>query len=98
MELAAQLASLKFKVNTRGQIQIESKEDMKKRGLPSPDKADTLAPAFGRLKHAVAFTALDVPIAGPPVPAQATVDLTDAEQPKQADLEADLAIMRADRR
>jgi len=38
----AQLSSIKFKLTSKGQIQIESKEDMKKRGLPSPDYADSL--------------------------------------------------------
>ncbi|QKW15369.1 hypothetical protein [Verrucosispora sp. NA02020] len=41
-ELAAQLGSLKYKFTSRGQIQIESKDEMRKRGLPSPDKADAL--------------------------------------------------------
>lgn len=41
-ELAAQLGSIKYKFTSRGQIQIESKDDMKKRGLPSPDRADAL--------------------------------------------------------
>jgi len=45
-ELAAQLASLKYKFDSRGRIQTESKEDMRKRGLPSPDKADALVLAF----------------------------------------------------
>jgi len=45
-ELAAQLASLKYKFDSRGRIQIESKEDMRKRGLPSPDKADALMLVF----------------------------------------------------
>lgn len=39
-ELAAQLGSIKYKVDSAGRIQIESKEEMKKRGLPSPDRAD----------------------------------------------------------
>lgn len=39
-ELAAQLGSMKWKINSAGRIQIESKEDMKKRGMPSPDRAD----------------------------------------------------------
>lgn len=47
-ELIEQLAGLQFKVDTRGRIQIESKEDMKKRGLDSPDRADAFALAFGR--------------------------------------------------
>jgi hypothetical protein len=41
-ELAAQLGAIKWKINSAGRIQIESKEDMKKRGLPSPDRADGL--------------------------------------------------------
>ncbi|NPV44817.1 MAG: AAA family ATPase [Firmicutes bacterium] len=45
-ELASQLASLKYKFDSRGRIQIESKEELRKRGLPSPDKADALMLAF----------------------------------------------------
>ncbi len=41
-ELKAQLAVLKYKINSHGQYQIESKDEIKKRGLPSPDKADAL--------------------------------------------------------
>lgn len=41
-ELAAQLGSIKYKFTSRGQIQIESKDEMRKRGLPSPDRADAL--------------------------------------------------------
>lgn len=40
--LLSQLGSLKFKVDSRGRIKIESKEEMKKRGLPSPDRADAV--------------------------------------------------------
>lgn len=46
MELVAQLSGIKYKPNSRGQVQIESKEDMRKRGVKSPDKADALALAF----------------------------------------------------
>jgi hypothetical protein len=45
-ELAAQLGSLRYKHTSRGQMLIESKDDMKKRGLPSPDRADTLMLLF----------------------------------------------------
>jgi hypothetical protein len=38
--LANQLMSLKFQYTNKGLIKIESKEDMEKRGLPSPDRAD----------------------------------------------------------
>lgn len=46
LELLAQLSSIKYKFNSRGQLQIESKEEMKKRGIKSPDKADALALCF----------------------------------------------------
>lgn len=39
-ELAAELGAIKYKYTSRGQIQIESKDDAKRRGLPSPDHAD----------------------------------------------------------
>ncbi|MGI5223517.1 hypothetical protein [Actinoallomurus sp. CA-142502] len=41
-ELAAQLGTVKFKYTARGQVLIESKDDMRKRGLPSPDRADAV--------------------------------------------------------
>lgn len=41
-----QLASIKWKVNSRGQIDIESKEDARKRGVPSPDRAESIMLAF----------------------------------------------------
>lgn len=42
LKLASQLQSIKWKTNSSGQIVIESKADMAKRGLPSPDRGDTL--------------------------------------------------------
>ncbi|MDQ7794137.1 MAG: hypothetical protein RDU89_06955 [bacterium] len=41
-ELAAQLSSLRYRYTARGQIEIESKDEMKKRGLASPDRADAV--------------------------------------------------------
>ncbi len=41
-DLAAQLGSIKFGYTSRGQIKIESKDDLRKRGLPSPDRADAV--------------------------------------------------------
>lgn len=41
-----QLGSIKRTVDTR--IKIESKEDIRKRGMPAPDRADTVAMAFSR--------------------------------------------------
>ena len=45
-ELIAELASLRYRYNSRGKVLMESKEDMKRRGLPSPDKANALMLAF----------------------------------------------------
>jgi hypothetical protein len=45
-KLAAQLGSKKWGFDSRGRIQIESKDDMRKRGLPSPDRSDTSAMIF----------------------------------------------------
>jgi phage terminase large subunit len=45
-KLVAQLANIKYKYTPKGQLQVESKEEMKKRGLPSPDRADCLAYLF----------------------------------------------------
>lgn len=45
-ELAAQLSSIRWSVDSKGRILIESKKDMKKRGVASPDDADTCAIAF----------------------------------------------------
>lgn len=47
-ELMAQLAALRFKYTSRGQIKVEKKEEMKKRIGQSPDKADALAVSYAR--------------------------------------------------
>jgi len=49
-ELISELTSLKYQVTSNGLIKIESKDDMKKRGLNSPDCADAVALAFARIK------------------------------------------------
>ena len=46
--LAAQLGSIKWTIGSRGRTKIESKDDMRKQGLPSPDRADTLAMVMPR--------------------------------------------------
>lgn len=50
-----QLTSLTFKYTSTGKIQIESKEDMKKRGLKSPDRADALMLAFADVQESSNF-------------------------------------------
>jgi hypothetical protein len=47
-ETQHQLSSIRWKPTSSGKVQIESKEDMKKRGIPSPDIADMLAIAYLR--------------------------------------------------
>ena len=46
VELMAELASLRYRFDSRGRVLMESKESMRGRGLPSPDKADALMLAF----------------------------------------------------
>lgn len=41
-----QLAGIKYKNNSRGQTEIESKEDARKRGVKSPDRAESIMLAF----------------------------------------------------
>jgi hypothetical protein len=41
-QLAKELTNIRFKRTSTGKIQIESKDDMKKRGMPSPNRADGL--------------------------------------------------------
>jgi hypothetical protein len=61
-DLAEQLASIQLKARSDGKIQILSKEDMRRRGIASPNKADALAIStteprvqtrltFGKRKH-----------------------------------------------
>lgn len=47
----SQLASIRYGHNSRGQVQIERKEDAKKRGVPSPDYGESIMLAFA-LDHA----------------------------------------------
>jgi len=42
----AQLASIRYELNSRGLIEIESKDKMRERGLESPDRAEALMLAF----------------------------------------------------
>jgi len=47
-ELFSQLTNLQYTYNIQNAIQLEKKEDMKKRGLSSPDIADALAITFSQ--------------------------------------------------
>lgn len=52
-ELHGELCSLGFKYTSNGQLQIESKDDLRARGMPSPDLADALAMTFASGQYAV---------------------------------------------
>lgn len=54
-DLIAQLGSIRWKVGNGGRIQIESKEDMKARGMPSPDLADAAIMALVQGANIKAF-------------------------------------------
>lgn len=45
-EIQADLTQIKYKYDSSNRLQMESKDDMKKRGLRSPDKADSLGLTF----------------------------------------------------
>ena len=45
-EMVGQLAAIRYSFNSQGLVVIEGKEDMRRRGVPSPDKADALMLAF----------------------------------------------------
>jgi len=42
----AQLSALKYSFDSRGRIRVESKDEMSRRGLPSPDRADAVVLAY----------------------------------------------------
>lgn len=50
-DLAAQLAAIRYELDSKGRIVIESKDDMKARGVSSPDRADALMFAFADVTH-----------------------------------------------
>jgi phage terminase large subunit len=59
-DLVAELVTVRYKFQSTGKIQIESKDDIRKRGLASPDKADafvlTFASDAGVAIHGTSFS------------------------------------------
>jgi len=45
-DLVAQLTLRRYTVDSRGRVRLETKEQLRQRGIPSPDRADALALAF----------------------------------------------------
>jgi hypothetical protein len=54
-DLIGQVAALRYAFNSMGQVVIESKDEMRRRGIPSPDKADALMLAFLSARRRVKF-------------------------------------------
>lgn len=54
-DLQGQAVAMKYELKSNGQIQIESKDDMKDRKLPSPDRFEALMLAFAPAKGALVF-------------------------------------------
>ena len=53
-----QLAGIRYKLNSRGQVEVESKDEARKRGVKSPDRAESVMLAFAgshRLYGALEF-------------------------------------------
>ena len=44
-----QLAGIRYEIDSQGRVKIESKEDARKRGVPSPDRAEALMLALGEV-------------------------------------------------
>ena len=77
--LAAQLLSLRYDVSSSGQVKLESKRETRKRGIPSPDRADALALAFMRPPSLQIWTGAEPFLrprdpAGVPLPRDAATD------------------------
>lgn len=64
-KLISQLTTRKYRMTSRGKIALERKEDMKKRGLQSPDRADavilTFAKKTGEFEHTATPTIIGTP-------------------------------------
>lgn len=45
-DLVAELATVRYKFTSNGKVQVESKDEIRKRGLASPDKADAFVLTF----------------------------------------------------
>jgi hypothetical protein len=45
----AQLAGIRYSYNSRGQVVIESKDDARRRGVKSPDRAEAIVLAYGHV-------------------------------------------------
>ena len=47
--MVGELATVRYGIKSDGKIKVESKDEMKKRGLPSPDVADAFVLTFAEV-------------------------------------------------
>jgi hypothetical protein len=66
-EMQAQLAGIRYRHTASGRVEIESKEDAKKRGQQSPDRAEALVLAFARAVPRQQTVAFSVPVTISPI-------------------------------
>ncbi len=59
-----ELANIRYKFNSTGKLILEKKEDMKKRGLPSPDVADALSLTFASSQEMFSMPQQSAPAEG----------------------------------
>lgn len=57
----AQLAGIRYRHNARGQVVIESKEEARKRGVPSPDRAEAIMLTYAPARLEPTVQAMSVP-------------------------------------
>lgn len=65
--LHSDLCGVKYKFDSKSRLVLEKKEDMKKRGVRSPDEADALALTFAEPVRSSTHIPLDRPVVGDPV-------------------------------
>jgi hypothetical protein len=62
--LIGQLASLRYEEDLQGRIRIETKDSLRKRGVPSPDRAEALMLCFAEIEPATTRTYYPVLLTG----------------------------------
>lgn len=60
-KLKDELLTIKFKRNLKGLIQIMGKEEMRKQGIPSPNKADAFMLTFGKSRQVIESAEVYIP-------------------------------------
>jgi hypothetical protein len=66
--LAQQLTSIRWKITKRGLVAIESKDDMRRRGMASPDESDAVAYACADLSGQAVVVPIDPELGARPNP------------------------------